>query len=77
VQGELRKIKPPTFDGKNKMGEDFESWFLGTRNNFQLHSYSSNLKDRISIYHLQFKAYMSWDQLKQVKHINEKSIYWK
>jgi hypothetical protein len=31
LQGELRKIKPPTFDGENKMGEDAEAWLLGIR----------------------------------------------
>ena len=25
LQGELRKIKPPSFDGENRMGEDVES----------------------------------------------------
>jgi hypothetical protein len=36
LQGELRTIKPPTFDGENKMGEDAEDWFLGIRKYFQL-----------------------------------------
>jgi hypothetical protein len=44
---------------------------------FSLHSYSSNLEAMISIYHLQGKASMWWDQLKQVKHINEKRISWR
>jgi hypothetical protein len=34
MQGELRKIKPPTFDGENKRGEDFEAWLLGIRKYF-------------------------------------------
>jgi hypothetical protein len=34
LQGELRKIKPPTFDGENKMGEDVEAWLLGIRKYF-------------------------------------------
>jgi hypothetical protein len=29
VQGELRKINPPTFDDENKRGEDAEAWLLG------------------------------------------------
>jgi hypothetical protein len=77
LQGELRKIKPPTFDGENKMGEDVEAWLLGIRKYFQLHNYSSNLEAKIVIYHLQGKASMWWDQLKQVKHINERRISWK
>jgi len=31
LQGELKKIKPPTFDGENKMGEDIEAWLLRIR----------------------------------------------
>jgi hypothetical protein len=36
-QGELRKIKPPTFDGENKMEADDKSWLLRIRRYFQLH----------------------------------------
>lgn len=77
VQGELRKIKPYTFEGENKRREDVEAWLLGMTKYLQLHSYSSTLEARISIYHLQRKASMWWDQRKQVKHINEKRICWK
>jgi hypothetical protein len=42
LQGELRKIKPPSFDGENKKGEDVEAWLLGMRKYFQLHNYSPN-----------------------------------
>jgi hypothetical protein len=34
LQGELRKIKPPYFDGENKKGEDEEAWLLGMRKYF-------------------------------------------
>jgi hypothetical protein len=44
LQGALRNIKPPIFDGENKMGEDVEAWLLGIRKYFQLHNYSSNLE---------------------------------
>ena len=43
LQGELRKIKPPSFDGEREREDDVESWFLGIKNYFQLHNYSSNL----------------------------------
>jgi hypothetical protein len=36
LQEELRKIKLPTFDGENKMGEDAKAWLLGIRKYFQL-----------------------------------------
>jgi hypothetical protein len=60
-----RKLKPPPFDGEHRKGEDVEAWLLGMRKYFQLHDYSSNLEARISIYHLQGKASIWWDQLKQ------------
>jgi hypothetical protein len=34
LQEELRKIKPPSFDGENKKGEDAEAWLLGMRKYF-------------------------------------------
>jgi hypothetical protein len=77
LQGELRRLKPPTFDGEHRKGEEVEAWLLGMRKYFQLHNYSSNMEAKISIYHLQGKASMWWDQLKQVKHIDEKRISWK
>ena len=35
--GELRRIKPPNFDGEVKQGEDVEAWLIGLRKFFQLH----------------------------------------
>jgi hypothetical protein len=77
LQGELRKLKPPSFDGKKEREDDAEAWFLGLRKYFQLHNYSSNLEAIIATYHLHEKAAMWWDQPKQVEHINEKRITWK
>jgi hypothetical protein len=31
LQGKLRKIKTPSFDGENKKGEDVDAWLLGMR----------------------------------------------
>jgi hypothetical protein len=76
-KGSLRKIKPPSFDGENRKGEDAEAWLLGMRKYFQLHDYSSNVEAIIASYHLQGKESMWWDQLKQVKHLDEKRISWK
>jgi hypothetical protein len=39
LQGEMNKIKPPTFDGEHKKDEDVETWLLGMRKYFQLHNY--------------------------------------
>jgi hypothetical protein len=76
-QGELRKLKPPSFDGEREREDDVEAWLLGLGRYFQLHNYSSNLESRISTYHLHGKVAMWWDQLKQVDHINENRITWK
>ena len=50
LQGEMKKIKPPTFDGDHKKDEHVETWVLGMRKYFQLHNYSSHAKGIISIY---------------------------
>ena len=63
LQGELRKIKPCTFDGENKKGEDAEAWLLSMRKYLQLHNYSSNMEAKIVVYNLQGKASIWWDQL--------------
>jgi hypothetical protein len=77
LQGELRKLKPPSFDGEREREYYVEAWLLGLRRYFQLHNCSSNLEDKISTYHLHGKVAMWWDQLKQVEHINESRITWK
>ena len=56
--GELRRIKHPTFDGEIKQGEYVEAWFIGLRKFFHLHQYKPNMEARVSIYHLQGKAYI-------------------
>jgi hypothetical protein len=76
LQGELRKLKLPSFYGERVRGDDVEAWFLGLRRYFQLHNYSSNLEARIFTYHLHGKDEMWWDKLKQVEHINESGITW-
>jgi hypothetical protein len=58
LQGDLKKIKPPSFDGENRVGEDVESCLLGMRIYLQLHDYPSHVKAQIATYHLQGKASM-------------------
>jgi hypothetical protein len=77
VQGEMNKIKPPTFDGENKKDEDVDTWILEMRKYFQLHNYSSHTEERISIYQLKGKESMWWDQFMQVQHIDEKKVTWR
>jgi hypothetical protein len=74
LQGEIGKVKPSSFDGEHREGEYVEAWLLGMIKYFLLHNYSSNLKAKIVIYPLLGKDSMWWDQLKQVKHIDEKRI---
>jgi hypothetical protein len=77
LQGESRKLKPPSFDGEREREDDVEAWLLGIMRYFQLHNYSSNLEARITTYHLQGKVAMWWDQLNKVENINESRITWK
>jgi hypothetical protein len=77
LQGEMNKIKPPTFDGEHKKDENIETWMLGTRKYFQLHNYFVQGEGRISIYQLKGKASMWWDQFVQVKHIDQKKDTWR
>jgi hypothetical protein len=77
LQGEMNKIKPPTFNGEHKKDEDTETWLLGMRKYFQLLNYSSHAEGRIYIYQLKGKASMWWDHLVQVQHIKEKTITWR
>jgi hypothetical protein len=52
LQGEMNKIKPPTFDGEHKKDEDAETWLLEMMKNFQLHNYFSQVEGIISMYQL-------------------------
>jgi hypothetical protein len=76
LQGELRKLKSPSFDGEREREDDVEAWFLGLMRYFQLHNYSSNLESIIATYYQHGKYVMWWDQLKQVEHINERKNTW-
>jgi hypothetical protein len=42
LQGELRKIKPPTFNGEHMKGEEAKSWLLEMKKYFKLHDYPSS-----------------------------------
>jgi hypothetical protein len=77
LQGELGKIKPPNFNGEQRKGEEVEGWLLEMKKNFQLHDYPSRVETRIATCHLQGKATMWWDQLKQEKHLDERKISWR
>jgi hypothetical protein len=61
LQGDLNKIKPPTFNGEHRKGEEEKAWLLEMKRYFQLHDYSSQVESRIATYHLQGKEVMWWD----------------
>jgi hypothetical protein len=50
LQGEMNKIKTPTFDSEQKKDEDAETSLLGMKKYFQLHNYSVQAEGRIVIY---------------------------
>jgi hypothetical protein len=77
LQGELRKIKPPTFNGENMKGEEVKVWLLEMNKYFQFHDYPSRVEAKITSYHLQGKVAMWWDHLKKAKHLDEKRISWR
>ena len=61
LQGELRKVKPPTFRGDSKKGEDAEAWLLGMRKYFRIYNYSSKMEANIAIHQLQGQASIWWE----------------
>jgi hypothetical protein len=52
LEGEFKKIKPSTFDGESKTGEEAEAWLLDIKKYFQIYNYSNNMKVRMAIYNL-------------------------
>ena len=52
-QGELWKIKPPTFDGEDE--EAVEAQLINMNKYFQVYEYNNNLKFRLAIYQLREK----------------------
>ena len=72
LEREFKKIKPTTFDGESRKGEEAEAWFLDIKKYFQIYNYSSNMKVRMAIYNLKGKAIIWWQDLKLAKGIKEK-----
>jgi hypothetical protein len=56
LEREFKKIKPSTFDGESKTGEEVEAWMLDTKKYLQIYDYSSNMKVRMAIYNLKGRA---------------------
>jgi hypothetical protein len=77
LQGELWKLKLSNFDGDHRKEEEVETWLFGMRKYFQLHDSRSNVETKIATFHLQGKLAMWWDQHKQAKHLEEKTVSWR
>ena len=60
LEGEFKKIKPTSFDGESKTGEEAKAWILGIKNYFQIYNYSNNKKVMMKIYNLRGKACIWW-----------------
>ena len=76
ISKEFKRIKPPTFNGETKKGEEAESWLSRMKKYFQIYNYSNQLKARMAIYNLSGKAGIWWQDLKRVKGIKEKNVNW-
>jgi hypothetical protein len=76
LEGEFKKIKPSTFDGGSRIGEEAEAWLLDMKMYFQIYNYSSNMKVKITIHNLKVKANIWWQDLKLDKSLKEKHMEW-
>jgi len=74
---DFKKLKPPYVDREIKKGEEAKAWLLSLKKYFRVHNYSKNLKARIAIFNLNGKAFIWWEDLKNVKGIHEKDLSWK
>ena len=50
LQGEFKKLKPPTFDGESE--EAVEAWLLIIKRYFQVYKYDDNLRAHLAIFQL-------------------------
>jgi len=76
LEGEFKKIKPTSFDGESKTGEEAEAWLLDIKKYFQIYNYSSNMKFRMAVYNLKGKASIWWQDLKISHGLKEKNLEW-
>jgi hypothetical protein len=60
LEGEFKNIKPATFDGESRVGEEDEAWLLDIKKYFQIYNYSNNMKVRMTIYNLKGKVRIWW-----------------
>ena len=76
LEGEFKKVKPTSFDGETRTGEEAEAWLLDIKKYFQLHNYSSNMKVRMVVYNLKGKSSIWWKALKISHGLKENNLEW-
>jgi len=59
-----------------KKSRDVEAWLLGMNKFFQLHYYSEKVKARIAMFSLRGKAEIWWEDVKNVRGIDEEELTW-
>ena len=74
LEGVFWKIKAPIFDGESE--EVAEAWFINMNKYFQVHKYRSNLKSRLAIYQLREKATLWWEEVNNVRNIEDQDATW-
>ena len=74
LQGEFRKIKPPTFDGEDE--EVVEASLIIMNKYFQVYRYTNNFKARLAIYQLREKATLWWEEVKNVCNLGDQDVTW-
>lgn len=69
LQGEFRKIKPPSF--YEEADEVAEAWVINMNKYFWVYKYKNNLKASLSIYQIQGNATLWWEEVKSIQGIKE------
>jgi hypothetical protein len=74
IPEEFNKNKLPTFYGEIKNGEEVEAWLLVQKKYFKVHDYSKSMKARVTIFNLNVKVTIWWEDLKNVIGIHERKL---
>ena len=74
LHGEFKKIKPPRFDGEKE--EVAEAWLINMNKYFQVYDYDNGLKARLAIYQLKDKATLWWEEVKNVRGLEDQDVTW-
>ena len=53
-----------------------EAWLLNMNKYFQVYEYNNNLKARLAIYQLREKSTLWWEEMKNVRSIEEQDVTW-